>query len=171
MAPEPVPATVDGHWATLPAPHLDGPTLLAGFLTDAHRLLKSIDLADGELSVVFCDDTYIRALNRDHRGIDRPTDVLSFAMQEGAELLDSDPVLGDLVVSIDTAERQATELGHTLDHELRVLLVHGLLHLLGYDHETDADSAAEMRAAEQRLLARLGNDAPGLIARVVGPSE
>ena len=161
-----IPSTIAGHWATVPDDCLDGDALLEGFLRDAHRLLVSIDLPDGELSVVFCDDTHIRVLNRDHRGIDRPTDVLSFAMQEGEHTLEEDPVLGDLVVSMDTARRQARELGHELSHELRVLLVHGLLHLLGYDHETGEEDAAEMRAAEQKLLLRLGDAAPGLIERV-----
>ena len=81
------------------------------------------------------------------------TDVLSFAMQEGVVFSD-DPVLGDLVISVETAARQAEEQGHDLDAELRVLLVHGLLHLLGYDHEVDEAEAAEMRAAEASCSAR-----------------
>ena len=164
MASDPAPPSlVDGHWATAPPP--EGDRLLAQLLSDAQALLTSADLGDSELSIVLCDDPHIQALNRDHRGIDRPTDVLSFAMQEGDGLLEADPVLGDLVVSIDTAQRQATELGHALDHELRVLLVHGLLHLLGYDHETSPEDAAEMRDAEARLLARLGHAGRGLIDR------
>jgi probable rRNA maturation factor len=87
-------------------------------------------------------------------------------MQEGDGLLEDDTVLGDLVISIDTAHRQAQELGHSLEHELRVLLVHGLLHLLGYDHETSAEDAEEMRAAERKLLDRLGHMQAGLIERV-----
>jgi len=169
MASEPTPPTIDGHWATAAPAHLDGDALLHTLLGDAHRLLVSIDMPDGELSVVLCSDPHIRQLNRDHRGKDTPTDVLSFAMQEGEALLDDDPVLGDLVISIDTARRQASELGHSVDHELRVLLVHGLLHLLGYDHETGPADAAEMQAAEKKLLARLGDSEPGLIQRV-GPS-
>jgi probable rRNA maturation factor len=135
-------------------------------LAQARHLLESIDFADAELSVVLCNDPHIRALNRTHRTIDRPTDVLSFAMQEGDGLLEDDTVLGDLVISIDTAHRQAQELGHSLEQELRVLLVHGLLHLLGYDHETSAEDAEEMRAAERKLLDRLGHMQAGLIERV-----
>ena len=161
----------DGHWATPPPSDLCGPPLLTRLLTQAHQLLESIDFGHAELSVVLCDDAHIQALNRDHRQIDRPTDVLSFAMQEGEGQLTDDPVLGDLVISIDTARRQAAELGHSLEHELRVLLVHGLLHLLGYDHETSSGDAEEMRAAEQKLLARLGDVDAGLIERVQTPTR
>ena len=156
----------DGHWATEVPSGLRGDQLLHSMLEQAHRLLVSIEDGEAELSIVLCDDPYIQQLNRQHRQIDRPTDVLSFAMQEGDGLLADDNVLGDLVISIETAQRQADELGHPLTHELRVLLVHGLLHLLGYDHETSVDDAAEMRAAERKLLARLGHEEPGLIERV-----
>ncbi len=156
---------IDGHWATEPPSHIDGPALLATLLEQAKLLLASVDFADAELSVVLCNDRHIHVLNRDHRGVDRPTDVLSFAMQEGDGLLDHDNVLGDLVISVETAQRQARELGHDLPFELRVLLVHGLLHLLGYDHETTPEDAAEMQAAERKLLARLGHSEAGLIER------
>lgn len=132
--------------------------------TDAEWLLQRLDLGGAELSLVLCDDAFIRPLNRDYRGKDAPTDVLSFAMQEGEDLLADDPVLGDLVISVETARRQAGEQGHDLGAELRVLLVHGLLHLLGYDHEVDEAEAAEMRAAEAKLLGEMGG-APGLITR------
>lgn len=132
--------------------------------SDAVWLLRRLDLPDGELSIVLCDDAFIRPLNRDYRGKDAATDVLSFAMQEGEDLIEEDPVLGDLVISVETAGRQAAEQGHDLAAELRVLLVHGLLHLLGYDHEVDEVEAAEMRAAEAKLLGELGG-ASGLIAR------
>ena len=131
---------------------------------DADWLLRRLDLEQGELSIVLCDDAFMRPLNRDYRGKDAATDVLSFAMQEGDGLLEDDPVLGDLVISVETAARQAEEQGHDLDAELRVLLVHGLLHLLGYDHEVDEAEAAEMRAAEAKLLGEMGG-APGLISR------
>jgi len=136
----------------------------AGVQADAVWLLRRLDLPDGELSIVLCDDAFIRPLNMDYRGKDAATDVLSFAMQEGEDLLEEDPVLGDLVISVETAGRQAAEQGHDLGAELRVLLVHGLLHLLGYDHEVDEVEAAEMRAAEEKLLGELGG-VPGLIAR------
>ena len=160
-----------GHWATEPPDDLDGGRLLNQLLDEAHRLLASIDFEQAELSVVLCSDPHIRGLNRTHRAIDRPTDVLSFAMQEGDGLLEDDNVLGDLVISIDSARRQARALGHTVEHELRVLLVHGLLHLLGYDHESSVEDAEEMRAAERKLLARLDHIEAGLIERVQPDAE
>jgi len=141
-------------------PDLDPAALRA----DADWLLRRLDLEGSELSLVVCDDAFIRPLNRDYRGKDAPTDVLSFAMQEGEAVREDDPVLGDLVISAETAARQAEEQGHGLDAELRVLLVHGLLHLLGYDHEVDEDEAEQMRAAEATLLTELGG-VVGLISR------
>lgn len=126
-------------------------------------LLRRLDLADAELSVLLTDDAHIQALNQQWRGVDRPTDVLSFAFNEaegpGAE------VLGDIVISLPTAARQAAEHGHSVEDELWVLLVHGLLHLLGYDHQ-DAEEAAEMAAAEAKLLAGLrSGEGAGLVER------
>ena len=136
----------------------------AALRADAEWLLHRLDLDGSELSLVVCDDAFIRPLNRDYRGKDAPMDVLSFAMQEGEAVREDDPVLGDLVISAETAARQAQEQGHGLDAELRVLLVHGLLHLLGYDHEVDEDEAEQMRAAEATLLTELGG-VVGLISR------
>lgn len=132
----------------------DAARLEADVYATARHLLLAFDLPDGELSVVLCDDAFIQPLNRDWRGKDRPTDVLSFAQREGEEADPDDDVLGDVVISLQTAARQAEERGHTLDHEVRVLLVHGVLHLLGYDHEQD-DEAEEMEALERELLAEL----------------
>jgi len=87
------------------------------------------------------DDPEIHELNRDYRGKDRPTDVLSFPQWEGESFdFGNGPIaLGDLVISIETAWRQALELGHPLESELDFLTIHGTLHLLGYDHVTAAD--------------------------------
>jgi len=126
------------------------------------------DPASVELSIVLCDDATIQSLNREWRGKDAPTDVLSFSLREGD---DDDPglllpivMLGDLVLSIDTARMQAEERGHSLRDELRVLLVHGLLHLLGFDHEAGASEEEEMTKAEQELLSIMGWSENGLIA-------
>lgn len=131
---------------------------------DARRLLQALAedeprLAEAELSVLLCDDPFIHDLNRAWRQVDAPTDVLSFPQ--------NDPVtLGDVVISVDTAARQAAEQGHPLERELRVLLVHGVLHLLGHDHHAPEETA-RMRAEEERLLARLDGRGEGLVARAV----
>lgn len=127
---------------------------------DARRILEEMGLPDAELSLVLCDDPFIHALNRDYRGKDRPTDVLSFSMREGEEADPDDPVLGDVVISLDTAARQAAEQGHPLDQEVRHLLVHGVLHLLGHDHEED-DEAAQMDAVARHLLQVLSQGPAG----------
>lgn len=122
-------------------------------VADATRVLTWLEHADAELSVLLTDDARIQPLNRDYRGKDKPTDVLSFAQWEGEEI-GQHAVLGDVVISLDTAGRQGLDHGHGLEQELRVLLVHGICHLLGYDHEED-DEAEEMEALERDLLARL----------------
>jgi len=131
-----------------------------GVIADAEVVLRLLELNEAELSIVLCDDAFIHPLNLEYRGIDKPTDVLSFAMREGEEAFEEDPTLGDVVISIDTAQRQADERGHSLGRELRVLLVHGILHLLGYDHEEDAE-AELMQAEELRLLALLDEASAG----------
>jgi probable rRNA maturation factor len=126
----------------------------AALLEDAQRLLERTDLAQAELSLLICDDAFIHGLNRDYRGKDRPTDVLAFAQREGDGADPADEILGDVVISIPTAARQAAERGHSTAREVQVLLIHGFLHLLGYDHGDDEEEA-EMEAAAAKLLARL----------------
>jgi probable rRNA maturation factor len=139
---------------------------LSGLESTAVRALQSLKLGAVELSLVLCDDSMIHQLNRDYRGKDSPTDVLSFSQREGELADQDDPVLGDVVISVETARRQMVEQDHDLDSELVVLLVHGILHLLGYDHESTED-ARRMAAAEADLLESLNRDSPpGLIARV-----
>ena len=112
-----------------------------------------------EVSVVLTDDTDIQQLNCQYRGKDRPTDVLSFALNEGDEPdifgADAAILIGDIIISVETAARQAAEYGHSLEREVAYLALHGMLHLLGYDHETETDKA-EMRAEEEHVLAELG---------------
>jgi len=110
---------------------------------------------DGEVSVLLTEDEAIRTLNRTYRRKDKATDVLSFPAAEAGG------IAGDLVISLETALRQAEERGHSLETEIRVLLLHGLLHLAGYDHEVD-DGA--MHRKETRLRRQLGLRA-GLIER------
>jgi probable rRNA maturation factor len=112
----------------------------------AKQQLAALDLSR-ELSLTLVSDRRMRVLNREWRGKDRATDVLSFP-QHGASI-------GDVVISLDTARRQARAGGWSLSAELRRLLAHGLLHCLGHDHHT-AGQARRMAAAEQRLLGRRG---------------
>lgn len=116
-----------------------------------------------EVSLTLTDDARVHALNRDYRGIDRPTDVLAFALTEGehpAPTLPGEPrLLGDVILSLDTAERQAREGGVSLAREVAWLICHGVLHLLGHDHQTPRELEA-MRSLEERALARL--EAAGL---------
>ncbi|MFD0958641.1 rRNA maturation RNase YbeY [Paenibacillus chungangensis] len=126
-------------------------------------------LADGEVTLTFTDDEGIHSLNREYRNIDRPTDVLSFAMQDdGVEELDivfevesedeADPIsgmLGDIIISVERAAAQSEEYGHSLERELGFLFVHGFLHLLGYDHE-DEQSEAVMTAKQEETLRQAG---------------
>lgn len=116
----------------------------------ADRMLSSLDLVDAELSVLLTDDARIQVLNRQHRGKDRPTDVLSFPMDE-SEAREGARVLGDVVISLDTALRQARARKRDLASEVRFLLAHGLLHLVGYDHATAAQKR-KMVAATRRLV-------------------
>lgn len=112
-----------------------------------------------EVSVVFADDEYIHELNREYRGKDCSTDVLSFALNEGEEPDviggPAETLLGDIVISLDTAARQAEEFGHSLERELAYLTVHGMLHLLGFDHEA-AEEKTVMRQQEEQILSQLG---------------
>lgn len=120
----------------------------------------------GEIAVALVTDRHIRTLNRRYRGKDAPTDVLSFSAE--AEPMPRAPrLLGDIVIATGVARRQAREMSHSYATELRVLALHGLLHLLGYDHEDPRDGG-RMRRVEARLR-RQGGLAHGLIARARTP--
>ncbi|MBN6186171.1 rRNA maturation RNase YbeY [Aneurinibacillus sp. BA2021] len=119
---------------------------------------------EGEVTVTFVDNERIHELNREYRGIDRPTDVLSFAMndegeeemeiflEEGMEEMPN--MLGDIIISVPKAQEQAEEYGHTFEREMGFLAVHGFLHLMGYDHETEAEEA-EMFGKQEAILNRV----------------
>uniref|UniRef100_A0A7S0P0T7 Uncharacterized protein n=1 Tax=Calcidiscus leptoporus TaxID=127549 RepID=A0A7S0P0T7_9EUKA len=123
---------------------------------DALQILQAVNLTV-ELSLTLCDNAFMRALNAQWRGKDSSTDVLSFPVED-------EVMVGDVVICLSVAERQAAERGHSLRDEVRVLLVHGLLHLMGYDHEVSLEAALEMEAAEQLLLTRLQWANNGLIS-------
>ena len=115
--------------------------------------LKYVKAPDSsEVSISFAGKDEIRSLNREYRGIDNPTDVLSFPLTEADEWTSSRPIaLGDIVVCNDIAREQAETYGHTYEREINFLLVHGLLHLAGYDHMTEADEK-KMRSAQREIL-------------------
>jgi len=113
---------------------------------------------DQEISILLCHNEYIHQLNNTYRHIDRPTDVLSFALNEGEAKNYEGPeknLLGDIVISLEKVEEQAKEFGHPFSRELAYLTVHGMLHILGYDHMTDEDKL-EMRKEEEFVLNQLG---------------
>lgn len=125
--------------------------------------IEGID--SGEVALTFTDDDAIRELNRTYRGIDRPTDVLSFPMRER---LDEEPdivwpegedagddSLGDIVISVPRAKAQSEEYGHSLEREIGFLFVHGFLHLIGYDHDNEETEAA-MFSKQETILAEVG---------------
>ncbi|MBO8136711.1 MAG: rRNA maturation RNase YbeY [Desulfotomaculum sp.] len=122
------------------------------------KALALHERSGAEVSLVFVDDAYIHQLNRTYRGVDKPTDVLSFAMEEGEEIPeaeDSRQLMGDIIISLQTAQSQAREYGHSMVREIAFLSVHGALHLLGYDHQGEEDTQV-MRQMEERILTELG---------------
>ena len=112
-----------------------------------------------EVSVLLTDNATIRMLNSEYRGKDMPTDVLSFALSEGEEpeIIEGPQqnLLGDIIISVEKAAEQAAEYGHSEEREIAFLTVHGMLHLLGYDHETQ-EERAQMRQEEEHILQLLG---------------
>ena len=116
----------------------------------AARLLAALDETDAELSILLCDDATIHELNREYRAVDRPTDVLAFPLPDDHGSPPGLPrTLGDVVISVETAARQARQRRRTLIAEVSTLLIHGLLHLLGHDHERQVDRAAMDRVARR----------------------
>jgi probable rRNA maturation factor len=120
----------------------------------SRAVLDRIGRAEAVLTVTFIRDRAMRRLNRDYRGIDGPTDVLSFAYHEEEEAPECDETnhIGDVVISVETAGRYARELGLSFDREIEFLVIHGALHLAGYDHETDD---GEMNRVERKLRKEL----------------
>ncbi|MCD5407417.1 MAG: rRNA maturation RNase YbeY [Desulfotomaculum sp.] len=118
------------------------------------NILARHNQAESEVGLILVDDQYMHRLNKDYRGVDSPTDVLSFAMNEGEtmpEPEDSEQLLGDVLISLETAQRQAEQYQHSLERELVFLALHGTLHLLGYDHQ-NKENKSLMRAQEEIIL-------------------
>ena len=117
------------------------------------KLLKHLDCADKEISLSFVNDETIQQLNNQYLHKDKPTNVLSFSLQEG-EFNNINPhVLGDIVISLDTAQKDASKSGLSLEQEIDFLIIHGLLHLLGYNHEkTTKEETKKMQRKEKDLF-------------------
>ena len=114
-------------------------------------IAASLEPLQSRVDLVLVDDDHIRSINRDHRGHDRPTDVLSFSYLEDTDNMTGDDLVGEIYVSWETLERDAQSRNVEIDHLFLRVGVHGLLHIVGYDHETDRD-ALEMEGEERRLL-------------------
>lgn len=128
---------------------------------DAAAKLEGVT-PNAEVDITIVDNEVIHKLNRDYRGVDRPTDVLSFALDEGEEEPEvtsgeAEHLLGDIIISAPKAVEQGEEFGHGLTREMTYLAVHGLLHLLGYDHMEEADKKI-MRAHEEAILKQMDLD-------------
>lgn len=121
----------------------------------ARRILNVSGCPDAELSVLIVDDAEIRTINRDYLGRDKSTNVISFAMQEGEGAGIQPGVLGDVVISADTASRDAQEAGIPFEDELYFLLLHGILHLLGFDHERSTEAEALRMETREREIFNL----------------
>ena len=122
----------------------------------AQRILNDSGCPDAELSIVIVDDEQIQQINRDYLQRDKPTNVISFAMQEGEDSGLHPGLLGDVIISADTAARDALEAELTFESELYFLLLHGILHLLGYDHERGTEEEAQrMEAREEELFSHI----------------
>ncbi|MCP3983939.1 MAG: rRNA maturation RNase YbeY [bacterium] len=138
-----------------PPPEVNGPVFDAdGFAHQAERLLKALEVPDAELSISLVDDRAMAAMNQRFRGREGPTDVLSFSLLEGEHAEHRGGMLGDVVLGLEVADRQAASLGHSLDEELLRLLIHGALHLLGFDHGLDHE-AHVMQERERELRVQL----------------
>lgn len=126
-------------------------------------IIKGIDLSlekegvskDVEVSISFVNNDEIHGLNRDYRGVDRPTDVLSFPQYENIHEVTEPTLLGDIVISLEKAKEQAASFGHSFEREVLFLTVHSMFHLFGYDHDTEENTKI-MRKKEEDVLKEMG---------------
>ena len=116
---------------------------------DANIILSWCGVHDIELSILIVNNRSIRELNKKYRGMDKPTDVLAFPMGGHSKLL------GDIIISMEKTHAQAAERGHSPEQEFKILLTHGILHLLGYDHEISRSEAQRMKRKEKIILSKL----------------
>jgi probable rRNA maturation factor len=120
--------------------------------TKAETLLNKLGSLDGELSIVIVDDEEMATLNRTYLDRSGPTNVIAFAMREGLFAEVNPNLLGDVVISVETARQEARQSGISDELRFAQLLVHGILHLFGFDHERNSEEAEEMQAKEQELM-------------------
>ncbi len=122
----------------------------------AHEVMEGESVPEGRaLAVLLTGDDELRRLNREFRGIDEPTDVLSFPDESTEEFIGGAAALGDIAISLETATRQAVAANRTVDREVSHLLLHGMLHLCGHDHEDGPEEAERMREREEKYLGDL----------------
>ena len=126
----------------------------------AQAILNDLDCPEGELSILFVDDQRIHELNREYRRRDHPTNVLSFSMREGDFAEVSPQLLGDVVVSVDTAVDEAQKAGISPGERLTWLLIHGILHLFGFDHERSEKDADAMEVRTRELTQKVKDMIP-----------
>jgi probable rRNA maturation factor len=162
MAPFALPLTevlvVADGWRAEPEAEAVIHRAIAAAAEMVHAGSRDTSFGEAELAVMLTDDAGIRTLNRNWRGIDKPTNVLSFPAlpPTGSGGPDEAPrMLGDIAIAYETMRREADDEQKPFDHHLSHLAIHGFLHLIGYDHETDADAGA-METLEQEILAQLG---------------
>ena len=124
----------------------------------AKKILSALECEKHEISILLVDDEEITRLNRQYFHRRRPTNVISFPMETGQPDALKPPLLGDIVISAETAERQACAVGGKAGEEILFLLVHGILHLLGYDHEGSKEKRQEMEVKERELFSLLSMD-------------
>ena len=118
----------------------------------AKTILNALECHDGELSILIVNDPEIAKLNKTHLGRSGPTNVIAFSMQEGPFGQINPNLLGDVVISLDTAAREAQDAGISVESRLDQLLIHGVLHLFGFDHDKTSEQAKAMRMKEEELL-------------------
>ena len=119
------------------------------------KILTFLGQQDKEVSVLFADDEIIREINKKYLDRDKPTNVISFSMNEGEYGSVNTTILGDIVISADTALRESKMVGLTLEEEIDYLMIHGVLHLLGYEHEYDENNALKMKKIECEVFFKL----------------
>ena len=119
-----------------------------------NKAFETEDIKKASCSIIIVDNTFIHKLNKEYRGIDRVTDVISFALEDDKSMIIPDDIrlLGDVYICLDKAREQAKEYGHSLERELCFLAVHGVYHLLGYDHENEEEAKIMFKKQEEVLM-------------------